>query len=245
MLDYVTVNSTDRDCQQKNGVLVLIPDLTFDCYGSVLSWSGVIYAEQDSQIPELEMEMHFQVWRPLTGQGDSFDLVGSDVLVFDSSDFTELLTNDTSSNSYYAFEEKEGNSSSDTSEGIMFQPGDVVGCYIPGVKNSGGTASVQAPGFAFRDAILQDELGVDMMVYGVSADVCEVFSCSKTPTMYSSVVPLVYPHVFVTDMDAEYEQVGSGFSGMYDGNSSSLLCPEILECTGKFCSYISLFRFRS
>lgn len=99
------------------GIQILVPDITFDCYGHVTKWKmnvTVINAQ-----PHI---MHFQIWRPF-GAG-RFKLI-SDVPITQ-----QLSQGDT----YLS----QGN---DDDAQVKFEPGDVFGFLMPIKERAGSTPS--------------------------------------------------------------------------------------------------------
>lgn len=222
LVDYLTVNSS-TDCLQ-SGIVVIVPDMRFNCHGSIYGWSGVVSVNSKSFKSPGQVSLHFQVWRPLPDINNTFDLVGSDLLVFDSLDLSEDAAlpgvgYDTTNTSYHVFFEKEVNSSGGNDSWITFQPGDVVGYYLP-------YSSLQTLGLLFRNTTSTFKDSEPVRIYSVDLDVCEVFGCAKTPTLVSSVLPLLYPH-YVSDVFDELE-IGSGSSG------TSVTCPMTHDCSCKY-----------
>ena len=189
--------SLSDEGRNSGGLLVIIPAMKFNCCGSVRSWSGLVAVGNSpihSQTMSLTHVIHFQVWRPTNKEG-TFNLVGSDLIVFDSMDMsddafeqseTEL---DKNRRNYYNFTRQLGNDGNKTKE-IHFQPGDVIGCYIP----TNLPATMRSLGFVFRNASRTDEKKVDLFVFSVPGPlICEASSCDESLNIVSWVVPLVYP----------------------------------------------------
>lgn len=233
-----------RGREERGGVLIIVPEMRFSCYGTITAWSGLISVEADltnsRQIPE-GLQLHLQVWRPLLD--NTFDLVGSDLLVFNSEELSEVSSLNSSAHHnithreryYYEFSEKEGNSTSGKgSGGISFQQGDVIGCYIPsaGAGEEGGVSRLL--GLAFRNASSRDEgeMGTEMMVYSVKEDPCEAFGCDLSPVLFPSALPLLLPHYDVSDnTTSQGDKVGFGGGSLCNSSTSS--CPERTTCSGK------------
>ena len=178
-----TVGSGEEDAGA-DGVLILIPAMSFTCYGSVAAWSGLISVEVTDSADDTThylLTIHFQVWRPASGDG-TFDLIGSQTLVFDSVAIGEssvLMTDPweggENKHTYYhqftAMEDKYGSS-------LPVQPGDVVGCFIP-TANHTAVASI---GLAFSNESMGgggEGERMDLMVRPIEGDICEAFACGN------------------------------------------------------------------
>ena len=184
------------------GMLVIIPDMKFGCYGSISGWTGVFSVDTDSSqlLDQEELLVHFQVWRPV-GNG-SFNLVRSEPLVLNSTAFSEAqpLTSQERT-----LEMDDGDTYDQsltgmtitwtvTSGGLTFEPDDVVGCFIPAADSLSAFL-----GLAFRDKsgqAGQDGGGeADLLVYPVEEDICDAaVVCEESRVIISSVRPLLYPH---------------------------------------------------
>lgn len=183
--------------RQNNGLLIIIPDRTFSCYGFVSSWTDILSMEAASVPLSQELVIYLQVWRPL--DNGAFDLVGSKSLVLNTMTFCETLSTtdiylgvagDTHYRTFTGSEE-EG-----TSGGVAFQPGDVIGCFIPGVPATNGSSSTASLGLAVRNGSgHRSDREVDLLVYPVDGDICEAaVACEGTQVIISSVQPQIYPH---------------------------------------------------
>lgn len=216
--------------KSSHGLLIIIPDMKFKCKGSVAGWSGLVSVEADSMT--LNYSISFQVWRPVADR-DTFDLIGSDLLVFDPMDFSVAasvgseatnVTNDTDRGRYYyPFTRKEGK--------IPFQPGDVVGCHIPA-----GSHTSESLGFVFRSSTPQDGRDMNLTVYQVDGDnLCGAFGCDRSPIVISSVIPLIYPQ-FHAKTSVEYEN-GTRYAGGYVQRICSKVsssCLTTSPCNGRY-----------
>lgn len=180
-----------------DGLLIIIPDMAFSCYGFVSSWTGILSLDTNS-LPYEEFIVHLQVWRPV-GNG-TFDLVGSMPLVLNSTTIGEELQTVVGGDTYY--HQFMGTdiawSAAASDNDLAFQPGDVVGCFIPATKSL--SASL---GLAFRNGSGQIGHGasgagggVELLVYPVDGDICEatVAVCEGSQVVLSSVQPQLYPH---------------------------------------------------
>lgn len=189
-----------RDMEDGDGVLIIIPDMTFNCSGSVSSWTGILSifdADSEQSLASQDLEMSFQIWRLLSD--GSFGLIGSQQLIFDSVTIGERLvqpTSEVAASEMHHYHPFMVNSTSDDS--IDFQAGDVVGCFIPAPANS-STISV---GLSFRNTSIHDAIDtaggavVDMLVFPVSGNIVNgaVVSCGESRVVIPSVLPQIYPH---------------------------------------------------
>ena len=174
MSDVDLLDTISSGGASEGGTLILIPGMSFGCWGSISSWSGLVAVSTRS--PSETFTVSFQVWRPL-GEG-MYNLIGSDLLEFVVDD-SELC---------YPFGKREGISTGYNAKGISFQPGDIIGCFIPPAPN---LELIRV----FQSTPLDEEKGVDLMVFhDIGGDPCEAFSCDKSPTTVQSVVPLFRPH---------------------------------------------------
>ena len=137
----------------------------------MIATTGNINTTQTHQL----LPIYFQVWRPVVKR--TFHLIGSDPFVFDSSDLITHQTGFKGGISFHNFMEK--------SDGISFQPGDVIGCFIP------ASAGI---GFVFKNATNQHENDstTDMTVLSVGELACEVSLCEESTTrVISHIIPLI------------------------------------------------------
>lgn len=195
-LDGLSSVSTKSIGRQSDGLLIIIPDMSFSCYGSVSSWTGILAVDAGSVQPlSQELMIYLQVWRPL--DNGAFDLVGGESLVINARTFGEtLLTTDASlqvaGDTHYHMitgSEQEGTNGSDS--GIPFQPGDVVGCFIPSTPAVDGASL----GLAVRNGSGRGGREVDLLVYPIEGDICEAaVACEGSQVIISSILPQIYPH---------------------------------------------------
>jgi hypothetical protein len=179
-----------------SGILVIIPNMTFDCYGSVSGWTGIVSFDVDTLFVQEELAVHFQVWRPF-GNG-TYSLVGSEPVVFNYTTISETLltptgeANGSGDTYYHSF--LGSDTSWSASGGIAFQPGDVVGCLIP--APSVGEGSSSALGLAYRRSGQDEGSGgeVDLLVYPVEGDICEAATVCEGSKIISSVQLQLFPH---------------------------------------------------
>ena len=172
--NFSSIGSENGD----GGTLILIPEMSFGCSGVISSWKGLVSASESSMFEALSL----QVWRPAGDGSGGYDLVGSDFVMFDSSDFGEGTDNTTNQNKYYSSFDKEGISTS-------FQQGDIVGCFIPSSNSSLGPLE-----FVYKNSSSLEEATVDLVIFkDVRGKLCEVFSCNRAPTIVRSVIPLIRP----------------------------------------------------
>lgn len=179
-------------------MLILIPNMSFTCSGSVTAWSGlisVVVTGSADDTTQFFLTIHFQVWRPASSDG-TFDLIGSQPLVFDSAAISKssVLTtapweDDENEHTYY--HQFTGKTSMEDSygSGIPVQPGDIVGCFIPAANH----IAVVSLGLAFNNESIGGGRRMDLMVYPIEGDVCEAFTCGSQLLKTLSVWPLLQP----------------------------------------------------
>lgn len=109
----------------------------------------------------------------------SVETSGVDLVALASGNQTKL---------YYDFNATLGENSTESEENdiISFQPGDVVGCYIP--------AHANPPGVVFRNFTVEDEGGMNLMLFSTTRLNCEVSVCDESTVMLRSVFPQIFPH---------------------------------------------------
>lgn len=112
------------------GHQLLFPSQKFNCFGYVVSWSA--YAISNIQLISPHFLTHtiiFQIWRRIDSERDIvYRLIGSDVLRFNSMEL-RILSPDPNPGEvvYVGFYNKTGKST----EPLYFEPGDIVGCFVP------------------------------------------------------------------------------------------------------------------
>ena len=173
------------------GYQVIIPGMQFDCYGYVTNWSALAVLHTGAVKPAISVNLnhrlYFQLWRPL-GNG-VYQRVDDDRLLFDSRDIDAGELDMTRSQlegdlTYAQFTGKIG----EEQNRMYFQPGDVVGLFIP--PFFGTNANL---GLTFRTAAVAEE-GVSVEMYSVSVatdQLCEFSECGENVTYYEAVVPQI------------------------------------------------------
>lgn len=215
-----------------DGLLIIIPDMVFNCYGSVSSWTGIFSADANSlqHLAQEEVRVHLQVWRPISN--GTYDLVGSDPLHFNSTTIgEELPTAEMEMDTYY-------HQFTVPSGGLTFQPGDVVGCFIP------ATIDKSSLGLAFRNASgpisasgSAGSKGVELLVYPVEGDICDatVAVCEGSQVIVSSVRPQLCAHQESGNIQFGFSgDFGSG-SGQHQVSCSSNTVPTTCATTTTAC----------
>ena len=110
------------------GHLVIVPEMSFTCYGYITGWSAVTQLSDtvvnNQSLDNLVRDITFQLWRP-TDKDSVYSFVGSNVLNFIGPSLRSVLTvvNDT----HYLNFSDVAPSGDDM---LVFQPGDVIGWYI-------------------------------------------------------------------------------------------------------------------
>ncbi len=116
---------------------VIAPQLRFNCYGYITSWSArTVVDNNPSFLTQLSYQITFTLWRPRNdGSQGNYDLVGRNDLTFELSE-DKLTPIDNSSglvpDRYYYFTFQ--NKAPLENQNLSFQPGDVVGWNVERVR---------------------------------------------------------------------------------------------------------------
>ena len=108
------------------GYLVIVPQLKFDCHGSITSWHALTnFNTVDAALDVLRHDITFQLWRPSAGDNRLYSFVGSNIARFFGNDIRTgrtILEDGTQFSNL--------TSTPPAQERLQFQPGDVIGWYI-------------------------------------------------------------------------------------------------------------------
>ena len=109
---------------QSNVQSVIVPEMRFNCYGYVTSWSALTVVDSTANfLSFLEYWITFTLWRPNVNKG--FDLVGTSLVSFKNLQVDPI---DNSAGlapprfSYFRFANRRSNAGN-----LSFQPGDMIG----------------------------------------------------------------------------------------------------------------------
>ena len=170
------------------GYQVILPGIQFHCYGKVIDWSALTVYENPPTITPHGIV--FQVWRP-NGTG-KYVRVGYDLItVFNP----PPLPNDAADGLMYYNMSKvaeviEGDPDGQDDLPLYFQPGDVVGFYIPKLSN------IRPLYITYRNSTDSDppDLVMDMFVTTTtsSMQLCTMNECSDNVNEVSSVIPNIH-----------------------------------------------------
>ena len=177
---------------QKKLQYVIVPEMKFNCYGNITSWSAFTVVDSTENLHStLTYWLTFTLWRPRPGN-TGYDLVGTNLVSFENLQ-VDPVDNSTGLApqrfSYFRFVNKEPTST------ISFQPGDVVGWTIE--RSLVGLATVIGPmSVVYRRAKNQDSRSFDMWNRSSINDTrdtecffgnCEEFSTAKSVLPYVTV----------------------------------------------------------
>ena len=170
----------------EGGYQAIIPGMEFTCYGYITSWRAL--AVLDERFSILTHSIYFQVWRPVSETERTYRRVDDDYLLFSPSS-EELNNLDTetlpeSDIAFLTFEAKRG----ETDRRMYFQPGDIVGFFIPNFASS-----VAPLGITFRNAshTTPPDAAVDMYSYTSGQQLCDLSECGQNVTVYRSILPQI------------------------------------------------------
>ena len=122
--DYLVPNA-----MHSVGYLVIVPQMRFNCNGTVTGWSAITQFESNqAAIDNLYHDITFQLWRPSARDSGIYTFVGSQTVAFVSESLQEnlIVVNDTQYLNFTSARPFGENR-------LTFQPGDVVGWYIHGL----------------------------------------------------------------------------------------------------------------
>lgn len=194
LCSFRRVNITDIKAQERYNVIghikvfqewktinmmLLFQTLTFEHYGFIKGWSGMIYIESNFQTKQSALLMYLQVWRP-SEERTIFTLVGSSSLTLTSISGN----NDTTKTGYLDF--KLDISESEEDEIILFQPKDIVGVYI-----SAGVNRVEV--VVITNLKADHEMMMDLMFSTPKLE-CQVCIHDEEAIMVGPSLPFIFPN---------------------------------------------------
>lgn len=161
-----------------------MPEIRFDCVGSVTSWSGhTLVLTRENFLEILTHTITFQVWRPSL-DNKSYTLVGSNHLTFQGqrlSDGIKPIENQ-SYIAYFSFTEPVPGG-----EQVSFIPGDVVGWYYPPANGTND----KPLSILYTNLSQQDNVSTLLIFSGIGGPhvLCNVHESSNS--VITSVLPLI------------------------------------------------------
>ena len=172
------------------GYLVIVPQLKFDCHGSITSWHALTYFNtQDAALDVLFHDITFQLWRPSAEDNRVYSFVGSSMARFISDQIRAGRTILEDGTQFFNL-----TSTPPAQERLQFQPGDVVGWYI----HTAVQAADQPLSIVYSCVTSGDENAVDMFSMVISDSSlaatpppCDVAICSANTTFIPSVIPYI------------------------------------------------------
>ncbi len=184
--DYPLPSPDDaRYLQSDQGKQVIVPEMRFDCVGSVTRWSAhTLVLTLENFLEILTHTITFQVWRP-SEDGQSYTLVGSNELRFSGTALINNITQipDRNTTAFFSFEQ-----SIPEQEQIYFLPGDVVGWFnVP-------RASINKPlSPLFRQPVPtdRDTVIVDLQYADSTQQECVACNFVENSQVVADMVPLV------------------------------------------------------
>ena len=179
---------------QKSLQYAIVPEMKFNCYGNITSWSALTVVDSAGNFPSLlDYWLTFTLWRPRPGN-TGYDLVGTNLVAFENLQ-VDPIDNSTGLApqrfSYFRFVNRVPASTT-----ISFQPGDVVGWTVE--RSLVGLTTITGPvSVVYRRAKNQDSRSFDIKYMSAMNDtrdtVCSLGSCEEFTTA-ESVVPYVTVH---------------------------------------------------
>ncbi len=165
---------------------VIVPEMRFDCVGSITSWSAhTLVLTLENFLEFLGHTITFQVWRP-SEDGRSYMLVGSNVLTFQGQRLRDGITRVLGRNdvAYFSFTE-----SISISEQISFIPGDVVGWYYTATSGH----SNKPLSILYTDHVsFPVDIAATLLVFDGTGETCVLCNVQETSNnTITSVMPLV------------------------------------------------------
>ena len=172
---------------------VIVPEMRFNCYGYVTSWSALTVVDNTTNLLSLlDYWITFTLWRPNANKG--YDLVGTSLVSFDNLQM-DPIDNSTGlvpqRYSYFRFVNREPTGN------LSFQPRDVIGWTIE--RNLEVLANITGPvSVVYRKATNRDQGSVDILYFSYSNNtredtVCSIGHCERL-TNESSVLPYINIH---------------------------------------------------
>ena len=172
------------------GYLVIVPQLKFDCHGSITSWHALTYFNtQDAALDVLFHDITFQLWRPSAEDNRLYSFVGSNIAQFAGNDIRAGRTILEDGTQFFNL-----TSTPPAQERLQFQPGDVIGWYI----HTAVQATELPLSIVYRHATSDDENAVNMFStvisdsdFAATPPLCDVAVCSINTTFIPSVIPYI------------------------------------------------------
>ena len=173
---------------------VIVPEMRFNCYGYVTSWSALTVVDSTANfLSLLDYFITFTLWRPNENIG--YDLVGTSLVSFENLQ-VDPIDNSTGlapqRYSYFRFVSKPSNAGGN----LSFQPGDVIGWTIE--RSLEELTTITGPvSVIYRKATTQNQGSVDILYFSSSNDtrdtICSIGHCEEL-TNASSVLPYINVH---------------------------------------------------
>ena len=164
------------------GYQVIIPGMQFNCHGFIQSWSALTIL--DYRFIVLAHHIYFQLWRP-TGDG-SYKRFDDDYLEFRPQEVNGAyrpMSQDPDIG-FLRFTGKVG----EGENRMYFQPGDVVGYFIPHFSQT----NIPPLSVTFVNASSEADsasLVVDMYSIASASQLCDMSECGDMVNLHSGVVP--------------------------------------------------------
>lgn len=157
------------------GYQAIIPAMRFDCHGYITNWSALFALDtRFTGVSPLSHHMYFQLWRPVVSEREfTYKRVDDDYILF-SPKAQELanIESDSVDDPHIGFLQMHPRSG-ETESRMYFQPGDVVGFFVP-------VFSSFAPlGVTFRRAAAGNASSVDIYSYKSDVQLCEMSECGQ------------------------------------------------------------------
>ena len=176
---------------QRNLQYVIVPEMRFNCYGYVTSWSALTVVDGTANfLSFLDYWITFTLWRLNENKG--YDLVGTSLMSFENLQ-VDPIDNSTGlapqRYSYFRFESKPSNAGGN----LSFQPGDVIGWTIE--RSLEEFTTITGPvSVIYRKATTQNQGSIDILYFSSSNDtrdtICSIGHCEEL-TNASSVLPYI------------------------------------------------------
>ena len=197
--DHPLPDPEDADyLQSEQGTQVIVPEMRFDCVGSVTAWSAhTLVLTLENFVEFLTHTITFQVWRP-DESGASYTNIGSNKLTFQGTALSNNVTYipDRNNSAFFSFHQP-----IPPAEQIHFLPGDVVGWFIE------STASIRkplSPLLRRRTVTDCDAVVVDLQHTNMTEAGCVACTFAENSNVVPSMVPLVAVTTSKLMMDIQY-----------------------------------------
>ena len=172
------------------GYLVIVPQLKFDCYGTITNWHALTYFNAgEAALNALHHDITFQLWRPSAEDNRVYSFIGSNIARFRGNEIRAGRTILEDGTQFFNL-----TSTPPTQERFQFQPGDVIGWYI----HTAVQATELPLSIVYRHATSDDENVVDLfstvisdLNYAATPPPCDVAVCSINTTLVPSVIPYI------------------------------------------------------